>query len=887
MAENNNSEDIILNIEVKYEDAIGGIAKYQREIDLVRASQSKLKQELKDGKITQDQYNRSMAASKAQIDAAKKAQRLLHREIQNNITAQTKNEDSLRSLRAQLSNTTKDFDDLSRAEREGAKGTELLEKIKALQEELRGAEEASGRFQRNVGNYQSINKGLLDGLKQINPQLGALLEKLQASPAFAEKFGKANEFLTQKLKLSASAATALQFAVAGLVVLGIALAIKAYQEWTKEQERQLKTQKEFGDKTGEILGGVIVTVKKLRNEWLALGNDFKKKQEFVEKNKTEFDKLGVSIQNVNDAENILVKSTSQFIQAMELRAKANASYEIASEKYKEYAKKVQEAKNALESAPSFADKWNAEVSQFNAGFSRLFKPLGMIEKKWDVAEGYKNKRVESLTQEAKEIDKVANSYLNSYADLSKQADELLNNIGIKATQDTSTIFSIDEKRLLQDLAKYKVDTEAQTQKTIATDNEKSYQERLNATYLYYQQQLLSQKIEDEILLSQEGLSATQKELIKAKSNQRLIDLQKELNDSTLQLMKDEDAKQVGAFKTNLDNKLATVKQGSDAELELKLQQLALQEQAEIESAERTGADIALIREKYRQLEIQEQEKQDAYLTSQKQKEFQNRILEAELEGQNTLAIKIEQKMAELEALKQLEGESDLDYYNRKLQLQNELKGIEDDYLNYQLETRTQVMQATSVIAGGFQELFESMAEDNAAFAGFAKAMALYQIGVDTATALTAGVKQAQSVPFPGNIAAIATTVATILSNIAKAKKYLTASKEPKAPKFNQGGLVTGEGSGTSDSIRAYLSNGESVMTARTTAMFSPILSAFNQIGGGVPISTQDTSNQVMGEEMLSRAFAKAVLGIPNPVVSVQEIDNVTNRIGVLEASINI
>ena len=51
-------------------------------------------------------------------------------------------------------------------------------------------------------------------------------------------------------------------------------------------------------------------------------------------------------------------------------------------------------------------------------------------------------------------------------------------------------------------------------------------------------------------------------------------------------------------------------------------------------------------------------------------------------------------------------------------------------------------------------------------------------------------------------------------------------------KFNTGGLVQGAGSGTSDSIPALLSNGESVMTARATAMFAPLLSRLNVMGGG-------------------------------------------------------
>lgn len=57
-------------------------------------------------------------------------------------------------------------------------------------------------------------------------------------------------------------------------------------------------------------------------------------------------------------------------------------------------------------------------------------------------------------------------------------------------------------------------------------------------------------------------------------------------------------------------------------------------------------------------------------------------------------------------------------------------------------------------------------------------------------------------------------------------------------------------------IPAMLSNGESVMTARTTSMFAPILSSFNQMGGGVPISVAESGNQTLGEDMLARSIQK-------------------------------
>ena len=80
-----------------------------------------------------------------------------------------------------------------------------------------------------------------------------------------------------------------------------------------------------------------------------------------------------------------------------------------------------------------------------------------------------------------------------------------------------------------------------------------------------------------------------------------------------------------------------------------------------------------------------------------------------------------------------------------------------------------------------------------------------------------------------------------------------------------------------------LSNGESVMTAAATSMFSPLLSAFNQMGGGVPISVVDNNNSAMGEEMLANAVARGMRLAPRPVVSVEEIRTVSNRVELIES----
>ena len=130
-------------------------------------------------------------------------------------------------------------------------------------------------------------------------------------------------------------------------------------------------------------------------------------------------------------------------------------------------------------------------------------------------------------------------------------------------------------------------------------------------------------------------------------------------------------------------------------------------------------------------------------------------------------------------------------------------------------------------------------------------------------------------PYPANLAAVATTVATVLANIA------TAVSTVKSANFAEGGKVNGPGTGTSDSIPANLSNGEFVMTAKATKIFEPLLTVMNSIGAGVPISMNGAYERVESAESLTDSFAEAAREI-KPVVSVVEITEAQDRIKMIE-----
>ena len=58
----------ILDIKVNYNEAIKAIAEYQTKIDKAKEAEQNLKQQLKNGAISRQQYNEEMTASKAYIN---------------------------------------------------------------------------------------------------------------------------------------------------------------------------------------------------------------------------------------------------------------------------------------------------------------------------------------------------------------------------------------------------------------------------------------------------------------------------------------------------------------------------------------------------------------------------------------------------------------------------------------------------------------------------------------------------------------------------------------------------------------------------------------------------------------------------------------------------
>lgn len=368
----------------------------------------------------------------------------------------------------------------------------------------------------------------------------------------------------------------------------------------------------------------------------------------------------------------------------------------------------------------------------------------------------------------------------------------------------------------------------------------------------------------------------------------------------------------------IELQLRAVEEGSNAELTLKMEQLQKQEELELAQAQRDYENeeerqiaLAAIREKYNkekdaavdeyqtqiyekqkvvlqneidQLDIAETEKQlrrEGWrtMTDEEMEADQERKLQS-IGGYEAERLRTERDAAEQEYQNLLErGQLSTQTEEEWIQEQNNAK---QNWLDKQVAINEAYVkneqakaQAARAVSNSLISLLEAVGEEGSAAAKMAKVIALAQIAIDTGKALSAGIASASAVPFPGNLVAIATTVATVLANIA------TAISTVKSAKFAKGGKVNGPGDGTSDSIPAMLSNGEYVMTARATKMFEPVLAAMNSIGSGVPIQVANSYESVDNAEMLTDSFSQAAREI-KPVVSVVEITEAIDRVDMIE-----
>ena len=786
--------------------------------------------------------------------------RIINKTVQNQIKQEKEQEGSLKALRAELSNLTAEYDALSEAERKGASGEELKNKINEVTDALKGGEEETQRYYRNVGNYEeaiksavSSNIPFIGTLMQTQDEMGSVKAGAVAAGAAVKNFSKT------LLALLANPIVAILTAIS-VVIMAVAKGIKSSEENTSRWNVVLAPLKMALDAVGKVLQIVASGI-------LSVVEAGGKMMGWITKQLEKLPVLGKYVAEVNkeneryiamakeqaaidrDTRNLQVQNAKNALQIATLKAKADDELNVSA---KERMEAIREA-NRLEEE---ASKKNYELAK---------RRYELMVQQNAMAENTKETN-DAIAQAEVEMYNALTEYQDKRGELLGREVSLANEIKSAEKEKSDAAIAAKQKELEA------VRAAEDAMLSLVKDGRDKQSKEIT---LQYNRQIedLRTRLKTETDLTVKARQAINDQ-IKALEQQKAAELQK-LSEEELQKEIDNRTKLISL-------QLEAVKEGSEQEYQLRMQQLLAQRDAELADKELTEQMKLAIVDKYdkqmddlilqREQEISDKQQEAVRLR------MENEIMQLQQSGASELEILQEQASQKLELLnsiQQQEGESEQEFLNRKLQANQEYIDAKKAIADKEVEIEQVKFQAIETITSGLSSAFETLGENNKTFAILSKTLALAEIAINTGKALAAGIAQAQSVPFPANLAAIATTVATILSNIA------VATKTVKSAKFATGGLVTGPGTGTSDSIPAQLSNGESVMTARATSMFAPLLSSFNQMGGGVPINVTQTSSQALGEDMLARAVAKGVQSM-RPVVSVEEITSVSNRVKVLE-----
>lgn len=828
-------KEIILNVKVQTntEAAIKQIMELNTQIEREKNLQKEYNQWLKEGTVSWEEYNREMELSKQHVTEYSTKIRALRKEIQNNIKVESDLRGSLVQLRASLSNMTAEYDNLSKAERDSAKGKELQDKINAVTKELKGAEEATGRFNRNVGNYENAIKSVFG-----NNQLVA---GIQAVRNGIIGISKAFDLLKSH-------------PVIAVISVITALFLKLANSAKNNEEQYVKLQQVLAP-LKMAMDGITRVVESIVDVFLSAAQavtglvgaflDFIGVGDSINQNSKDYIELEKQkLDLANKERSDLVENAKLSMEASDLRAKSAQRDKYSAEERIQFLNKAIDKEKAMADNELEQAKQRLEIAKKEAERTKNSKEVN-----------------DELAQAEANLYNVQKEYNTKTRELYSQRSEAQT----KLNQEEEQRLQLVQERSDKELAAMRALRDSEN--ALIADSVEKQRAAINSSYDDQIADLRKRMETEENLTDQAraAMSATIENLEKKRTAELA-----ELNEESIR----EKLEQEAAY---IEQRLQLATEGTIQEYSLKAEQLKKEKEIELSNTKLTAEQKQLIEDSYQkkldEMTSEYERKKQEKAMEALELELSNRLAAAKIAGEDELQVELENAKKRLDSLQQLEGESDAEFKARQLEAQQEYLDAKEELAQREIEIEQAKFEAASQITGALSGLFEQLGEDNKAFMILSKTLALAEVAINTGKAISSAVAEAAKGPF--GIAKAVSLIATIISNMTTAIGIINSAK------FADGGLVEGPGTGTSDSIPAMLSNGESVMTAKATSMFAPLLSAINVAGGGVPIQVREKSSQALGEEMIARAIARGMQDV-HPIVSVTEINKVGSQVKVVE-----
>lgn len=858
----------IINVQFKYDDLISGWKEASVAIDNAKKKLDEFKKEGDTGGV---------AKQTQLIKALRTEMNQYTREIQANVKEEVKAEGSINQLNARIAKLTAQYNAMSGEIRKSAAGEALAKEIADVQAEVNKANESLLNFRNNVGNYASAAKGftpLSFQVQQLARELPSLTNSFQQFflaisnnlPMFADELTRAkeaNKALRQEGKATVpvfkQVASAI-FSWQTALVVGITLLISYGKEiavWAKGLFSAKNALAESAKYIKEFNSAIDESRLTLQQEFNALNNAQKGTAEYAAARKVIMDKYGEYLSNQREE----IRNLEDQKAAYDALAKSVTATAISKGLEESNAKATKEYGDALTKIfdglqDKFIDKFGEEAgieyfTQFRVGLTSQEKELRDkaedIYKMFDYTEYQRGPNWMDTTMKEVQKNKLGLLVIEDVDKATRDYNETIssNKIAMESLMKIYGITTNDieqQSGAIKDLVKQKeAELEAILAETAATEEEVASKNRR------------AQAVRDYIKRLNELGIATSKEMA---DTRQLIDL---------------------------DNVLAEVREKNAQKY---AKSVAEQQRTVYKSVAKIEDDIA---KSTRDLDrTWTSSMRDIF--QQKQAEYKNRILQAQLsggdEGAQKEALDIAQEQLEVykqqledvntfEAAYRNMGYSDIEIQNMRLQARLNVANAEEAIKQAQAVSLQQSLSSVEQLIGAFGGL----AEASGASAELAGVLAIAQSAAAMGMALAKAFSSSFTIwdAIAGVAAAIA-TITTVVSTIRSLGD--SASDEGRKYRYAKGGLVTGPGTATSDSIPANLSNGESVMTARATSEWGDLLSAINVSSGGNAINVSNLPQRGDGMRGMERMMERVMLKMPAPVVSVVDINKGQKRVKV-------
>lgn len=901
----------ILEFQLKASDALKQAAALQKQLEGLRKTQKDLDTTTEEGKLEYQRLGVEIKAVGTQLRATQK-------DLFNSFKQASQLDGSVNQLRASISKLTAEYYALSRADREGARGMALGEEIQKMQKEVNAAEQTLLNFRSNVGNYSSAFNPLQFQISQVARELPSLTMSAQqfflaisnnlpmlvdelkrakdANAALNAEGQKTVPVWKQVLKGALSWNTALILGITLLTSYGkeiggfISNLFKADDALKTTADAQREVTSEMISQSSTV-AKQIASLKLLSAQWQSLGDNLEAKQQFIERNKSEFDNLGLAINNVSDAESAFVANTDKIIDAFNRRAMAAAAQTLLEKEYEEILQLQQKAEQLRAKAQTARDTEQIDATAV-LGDSRFG-----VQSAQQLAE----QRAKSFDDEAKAIEEAiskrrqyAQSLTNIAVAESAAADKIVSGLGLSGSGGSADKVKAEIKAVkdeTEDLAENISKYYEKQREGILSMFDRTIEERIQEVRDQFAKAFSAldeqTKAEAKPIASAYGTPQEYQEALdkyndflleqavirKRLEEQQIKEIQ-QLQDESLRQQTEQIEREVqeryagdyAAYAANERKKLETTIKAMN---EQKLLKMAV-------GAE-TYEEDAKINEATRKLEIMTLNQQlfAARDSAKKTYEIKKEYLEKELEAAKgnadaenaitqqlednrkqyiqTLIDSVDQWVSTVQELMQSIG----DLF--KAQNEAELQELEDKYdketqlLEEQhdkgLMSDKEYNQKQKELDANYEQQQKKLQQEQAKRE---KALAMFQIVVNTSMAI---MKTLASVPFPANIIAAASVGAI------GAVQLATAASQP-LPKAARGRKIKGKRHSQGGEL-IEAEDGEVIINRRSAQQFEPLLSAINMAGGGIPFGPMPSdggfaSRYATQEGVSEQAIAKAV-----------------------------